>query len=185
MMRSDKPLLVVLIGPECTGKSWLAAELARRYGVLWSPEFAREYVESKAGPISYADVDMIGLGQKSNEDAVVSRASELGMPFVVLDTDLVSTLIYSRHYYGLSPAWIEREARQRLADLYLLHHIDVEWKEDGFQREAQDRREELFESFRSTLNELGAEVADIKGDWEDRRRKVIEHIDRLLAGQTN
>ena len=40
-----RPARVVLIGPECTGKTWLAGELAALYGVPWSREYAREYVE--------------------------------------------------------------------------------------------------------------------------------------------
>ena len=36
---------VVLIGPECTGKTSLAADLAARFGVPWSEEYAREFVE--------------------------------------------------------------------------------------------------------------------------------------------
>ena len=78
----------------------------------------------------------------------------------MLDTDLVSTMVYSRHYYGDCPPWIEEEAARRLADLYLLHHVDVEWVADGRQREQPERREELFERFRATLAGLGARVAD-------------------------
>ena len=36
------------------------------------------------------------------------------------DTDLVSTIVYSRHHYGDCPAWIVGEAKSRLSDLYLL-----------------------------------------------------------------
>ena len=70
---------------------------------------------------------------------------------MVLDTDLVSTMVYSRHYYGDCPRWIEEDAARRLADLYLLHHVDVEWVADGRQREQPERREELFARFRATL----------------------------------
>ncbi len=181
MSRKNTPRRIVLIGPESTGKTWLAGKLAARYKVPSSPEYAREYVEAGSGPLSYSDVDAIGRGQKAGEDTVLAQAVERGLTLVVLDTDLVSTMVYARHYYGACPEWIEQEAPERLGDLYLLHHIDVEWKADGHQREEPERREELFDLFRSTLRELGARVKDVEGSWEARKCSAIESVDYLLA----
>ncbi len=175
------PLRVVLIGPECTGKTSLAGELARRYGVPCSSEHAREYVERHGQALGYVDVDPIGRGQRAGEDAVIARAAASGAAFVLLDTDLVSTMVYSRHYYGDCPAWIELEVQRRLGDLYLLHSVDVNWVPDGHQREQPERRGELFARFRETLERLGARVAAIEGTWERRRQRAVGAIDRLLA----
>jgi len=174
-------LRVVLIGPECTGKTRLAGDLAARYGVPWAPEFAREYVARREAPLSYDDVEAIARGQKAGEDATVARAGRLGVPLVLLDTDLVSTMVYSRHYYGACPQWVEREARDRLADLYLLHQVDVEWVADGHQREEPARRGELFERFRETLAAFGAHTGEVAGSWDERRRRAIDAVDRLLS----
>ena len=51
------PLLrVSLTGPESTGKSTLAAQLAAHYGTVFAPEFAREYL-AESGP-HYAAEDL-------------------------------------------------------------------------------------------------------------------------------
>jgi len=180
----DVPLRVVLIGPESTGKTRLASDLSVHYDVPWSPEYAREYVEGRKGPVEYSDVEAIGRGQKAVEDEARGRASRLVRPLVVLDTDLVSTAVYSRHYYGDCPEWIEREAGERLADLYLLLHVDVGWVADGSQREQPERREELFQRFRGTLQELGAQVDEVRGTWREREQQAIERVDRLLSPTT-
>jgi len=180
---SPEPLRVVLIGPESTGKTRLAAALAERYGVPWAPEFAREYAEATTTPLTFADVEPIGRCQRAGEDAAIERTREAGARFVLLDTDLVSTIVYGRHYYGRCPQWIERAARERRGELYLLHHVDVDWVADGQKRAQPERREELFVLFRDTLRELGARTADVLGSWEERERRAIGAIDELVTAK--
>ena len=175
-----RPARVVLIGPECTGKTWLAGELAALYGVPWSREYAREYVDRNGAELTLADVDPIGRGQKQGEDAAIARAAADAAPIVVLDTDLASTFVYSRHYYGDCPAWIEQQAARRQGELYLLHHVDVPWVEDGRQREQPERRMELLERFRATLAGAGARAVAIRGPWDERRRRAVQAVDGLL-----
>jgi hypothetical protein len=59
--------------------------------------------------------------------------------------------------------------------------VDVKWLPDGHQREQPERREELFELFRGTLAVFGAEVADIEGLWEERKRRARAAIDGVLS----
>ena len=176
---SSRPTGVVLIGPESTGKTRLATGLAAHYGVPWSVEYAREYVARHPRPLGYADVEPIGRGQQAGEDAARKNAEVQGAAFVLHDTDLVSTLVYSRHYYADCPAWIERAARDRIGGLYLLHRPDVEWVADGFQREQPARRDELFQAFRETLAALEAALVEIHGSWEERELRARTAIDAL------
>jgi NadR type nicotinamide-nucleotide adenylyltransferase len=171
-----KTLRVVVTGSESTGKTTLAGELAARYGTSWSGEFARTYLDRKGGPLDASDVEPIARGQIAGEDDAARRASRL----VVLDTDLVSTVVYGRHYYGACPEWIERAAGERRADLYLLLHPDVPWVADGAQRDQPAAREHLHRRFRAALDALGARVVDVRGGWSERRSTAIAAIDRLL-----
>ena len=52
-----RPACVVLIGPESTGKTWLARELAAHYGVPWVAEHVRDYVADRGRELTEADVD--------------------------------------------------------------------------------------------------------------------------------
>lgn len=151
---------ICLIGPEASGKTTLAAWLARAQGVPWLPEFARTYAENVRRPLVHDDVDEIARGHIAAEDA-------LRAPRVVLDTDLVSTVVYSRHYYGSCAEWIEAAARARRADRYLLCRPDLPWTADGV-RDRGDRRDELFDAFHATLEEFGAAVRVVEGSGNAR-----------------
>ncbi|MBO9660994.1 MAG: ATP-binding protein, partial [Chitinophagaceae bacterium] len=53
---------IVIIGPESTGKSTLAAQLAEHYETDWVPEFAREYLLSNGKEYTYEDLLTIAKG---------------------------------------------------------------------------------------------------------------------------
>ena len=90
---------VVLTGSESTGKTTLARDLATAYGTARSPEYARQYLDAKPTPLEASDIEPIARGQIAVEDAAVIAAHRVAF----LDTDLVSTVVYARHYYGPSP----------------------------------------------------------------------------------
>jgi NadR type nicotinamide-nucleotide adenylyltransferase len=175
-----KVVRVVVSGSECTGKTTLARDLALRHRTVFSPEFAREYLERKGAPLIAADVEPIAHGQRAGED----QALRLARRVLFLDTDLLSTVLYARHYYGSCPAWIEAEARARRGELYLLGHPDVPWVEDGLQRDRGQRREEMHELFARGLRDLGAPVVDVRGPWRERWATATAAVDALLAEGT-
>ena len=172
----DGPLRrVVLTGPESTGKTTLVAELAIHYGTVCSAEFSRTYLDRKQAPLDDTDVEPIARGQITNEDDAALRASGL----LILDTDLVSTVVYSRYYYGRCPEWIAEAARDRLAQLYLLLQPDVPWVPDGEQRDRPAAREEMHRLFRYALQAFGARHVEIGGSWSERRLRAIASIDAM------
>jgi NadR type nicotinamide-nucleotide adenylyltransferase len=171
------PLRVVLTGSECTGKTTLAAALAARHATSWSREYARDYVWHVGRPLLGSDVEPIARGQIAGEDEATLKADRI----VFLDTDLVSTVVYARHYYGSCPAWIETAARERRGDLYLLHHPDVPWVDEGLQRDRSEAREEMHGLFRDALERLGVRVADVAGTWPLRTELARAAVGELLA----
>jgi len=163
---APRPRRICFIGPECTGKTVLAQRLARELGAVCVAEYAREYAEARGNELSAADVEPIARGQMANEDAAGDADP------IVLDTDLLSTLVYARHYYDACPPWIEDEARRRRADLYLLMDTDIAWQSDAARDSGGDSREDLFDAFRCALDELDARWIIVSGTGEERWQAV-------------
>lgn len=178
MANASRPFLVVITGSECTGKTTVAAELAAAFDASRSPEFARSYVDAKRAPLDASDVGPIAAGQLEVERAAEHRAAARQARIVVKDTDLASTAIYARHYYGSCPEWIERAARRRVGDLYLLLCPDVPWVPDGLQRDraGDAERAEMHARFSDALTSLGARVVEIRGPWAERRRQAFAAV---------
>lgn len=166
---------VVLTGSECTGKTTLAGTLARHYQTVISSEYGRQYVD-EVGSIGAADVEAIARGQMASEDAAAREANGV----VIHDTDLLSTIVYGRHYFGEIPSWIDEELQRRRADLYLLAGIDVPWVSDGLQRDRGHMREEMQELFRDALRSRGLTWVELRGSVEKRMRVAVAEIDRML-----
>jgi NadR type nicotinamide-nucleotide adenylyltransferase len=161
------PRRICLTGPECTGKTTLAERLGRELNAAYVAEYAREYAEAHDNALTAADVEPIARGQIANEDA--ARHADR----VILDTDLISTVVYARHYYGSCPSWIEDEARRRRADLYLLMDTDLAWVADPARDTGGDAREDLFDAFRCALEEFETTWVIVSGEGEERCAQAL------------
>lgn len=170
---------VAVTGSECTGKTALADALAKHYGTVVVPEYVRLFVEDNQRAPEASDVEAIALGQLELERARVESAHRL----LLLDTDLLSTMVYSHHYYGDCPAWIEQTFLERPADLYLLCDIDVPWVPDGNQRDRGDLREEMQDLFRQALVDRNLDFAEIRGSLSERVHESIRAIDEILVNK--
>jgi NadR type nicotinamide-nucleotide adenylyltransferase len=168
-------VIVVVTGSECTGKTTLAARLAGRYGVPHCREFAREYLDRKGSTLDATDVEPIARGQIALEDDAARCAQGL----LIKDTDLLSTVVYARHYYGSCPRWVEEAARARLGTLYLLLEPDVPWVPDGV-RDRPANRAEMHALFRGALDEMGACYTSVHGSWDGRVVSAVAAIDARI-----
>ena len=171
---------VVLFGPESTGKTTLAMQLARHYNTSWVPEYAREYLQDKwdreQKTCEPDDLIPIAIGQMQLENTLALSAKGL----LVCDTDLLETKVYSEAYYtgGCDPL-LEKYALENTYDLYLLTYIDTPWIKDDL-RDKPNERERMFTYFRRTLENYKRNFVILKGSRQARLSRAIEHIDKLL-----
>lgn len=166
---------LVLTGSESTGKTTLARALAAHYHTSWVPEFSREYAEQRKGLLALADVEPIAWGQLAAEDAADAKDG-----LVVLDTDLLSTIVYARHYYDLVPGWLETALAGSPSSFYLLCDIDLFWVADGV-RDRGDERQKVHGLFRKALEERDLPFELVTGTGPARLTAAIAAADRWLG----
>jgi nicotinamide riboside kinase len=169
---------VVLIGPESTGKTSIAAALSAEFGAPWTPEAAREFAAWSSIPLSADTVEPIARLSMAFENGARRNAPTL----LIRDTDLLSTVVYARHYYGDVAPWIIEEARARLGDLYLLCLPDLPWISDGI-RDRPWSRGQLLEDFRGVLAEFGATVSEVSGTGPARTDMARRAVRALVRSQ--
>jgi NadR type nicotinamide-nucleotide adenylyltransferase len=167
---------VGIFGPESTGKSTLARDLAAHFQTAYVSEFARGLLDPQQGVCTVGDIPLIARGQAAAEDALARRANKV----LFCDTDLLTTVIWSEVLFGDCPAWIRQAAAARSYDLYLLLDIDVPWVDDR-QRYLPHARQQFFDRCRQALEADGRHYAIIRGDWNQRFDQACSHVASLLT----
>lgn len=169
-----KPLLkrIAIIGPESTGKSTLACDLANHFNTTWVPEYSREYLAKIDREYNYDDVLNIAKGQLGNENRLALFAEN----YLFVDTELIINKVWCEHKWNTCHQWILDRLQDHHYDLYLLTYFDIPWVYDPL-RENPDIREELFEVYRQQLKNYGANWQVVKGLGEERFRNALAAIE--------
>jgi len=173
---------IALFGPESTGKTTLAKQLADYYETEWVPEFARDYLQEKWEEnqhICVADDMMpIAYGQTALENEKLATAKK----YLFCDTNLMVTKVFSEMYYGFCDPLLNEAALKHEYDLFFLTDIDVPWEKDDI-RDTPEGRETVFSVFKKTLIDTKKPFIILSGDKETRLAKATAIIDNLTVAK--
>jgi NadR type nicotinamide-nucleotide adenylyltransferase len=165
---------IAITGPESTGKSMLAGQLAAHYHTTWVPEFAREYLEKLDRPYEEKDILLIAKGQLEQESIRVKNADR----YLFCDTELLVTKIWSDVKYKRCNPWILQNIENHRYDLFLLCDIDLPWQFDPL-REHPDRRQFLFDLYINELKNRKFPFAVVHGTGPERLSCALEIIENF------
>lgn len=169
---------IALFGPESTGKTTLAIQLADHFETAWVPEFARDYLQEKwnsTGKIcEVSDMLPIAYGQTQLENENLSKAST----FLFCDTNLMVTKVFSEVYYNYCDPTLDKAAKKHDYDLFFLTDIDVPWEKDDL-RDKPEGRDVVFEAFKQALIDNKKPFVILNGNKESRLKKAIKILEEL------
>ncbi|MBI1216306.1 MAG: AAA family ATPase [Alphaproteobacteria bacterium] len=158
---------VCVFGPESSGKSTLARQLAEHYKTTWVPEYARLFIKTKGDP-AREDMIHIARGQAALEDAMAPAASR----WLFCDTDPLATTVWSRWLFGESPEPLAALARERHYRLYLLTDARLPWKGDAV-RYFPGKGDEFLADCVKTLESEGRAYALVEGSGAARLENAV------------
>jgi HTH-type transcriptional repressor of NAD biosynthesis genes len=183
-MLGSKIIRVCVVGAESSGTTTLSQDLAAHYHTVWVPEYGRFYTEQLKekgiNTFSYQwhteEFIHIALQQQEDEDRMAEKASRL----LICDTDALATCIWHQRYLGTWSKEVEAIANRRHYALYLLTDCDIPFEHDGV-RDGQHIRPWMTQRFSEELTQRGYPWVLLKGAREERLRRSVEEVDKLLA----
>lgn len=168
---------VALLGPESTGKSTLARDLAEHFDTVDVQEYARDAFDwgDPDLEVSPSDFEKMAAGHAQWIEDAIPRANKL----LFLDTDFITTEIWSEIYFRECPPSIQRRAREQDVSLYLLLDVDVPWVDDGV-RTWEHLRTWHFKRIRDEIRARGLPYEVISGPWDERFRQAVAAVEERV-----
>jgi len=177
---------IVVTGPESSGKTLLARDLAANLQLRWTPEFARYYVAYLGRPYVQEDLITIYRGQQAWENYQLEKVkNDIGaksptLPALVCDTDWTVVRIWEKYVFK-SPS-ILPVTDWELAEntFYLLCSPDFPWQPDPL-REHPEERWQLFELYQELLQERNLPHLLLQGEHTSRLATAITEVRKFFA----
>ncbi|MCF8258435.1 MAG: AAA family ATPase [Flavobacteriales bacterium] len=169
------PQIIAIVGPESTGKTTLAHQLADHFDAALVNEFSRSYLHALGTAYQQHDLVEIANGQFQLE----REALATGRTTIVCDTDLIVIKVWSEVKYGHLDDRIPLLLKQQPARIHLLARPDIAWEADPLRENPYDR-DMLFEKYERVLQEMGASYGVVSGLGEARFRNALTALHHLL-----
>ncbi len=162
--------LIVITGPESTGKSTLTNALSEEYSTSFVKEYARQYLENLNRLYELEDVLVMAKEQLKQEEESLEE-------LVFLDTDLTVYAIWIKEKYNLEIGWINDHLSKATDKIYFLCDLDVQWEEDPLREHPEKAdRQRLFMMYKALLEKYNLTCHVISGDLPTRIKKCKEII---------
>ena len=164
---------ICLHGAESTGKTALAAKLAKRLGGVVVPEYGRTYCEAHGVDIGRTDLLAIMRGHLAATRAALAERPK----WLISDTDPLMTQAWALMLLGERLPEIDHW--DDVADFYLVPALDLPWQEDGTRLFGSAAARQQFMNIAvGELDRRGLRWAWVEGDGDSR---VVSALAALQA----
>lgn len=171
----DELIKIVITGPESTGKSWLAENLAKHFGAIYVPEYARLFLEKHGPSYDFELLEQMARQHLHHQKSYLKRAGKI----VFLDTDLINYLVWEKLVFEKTHRFIENASAKEADHKYLITYPDIPWEADPLRENPDDRMQIFDHQLRAIANQKRA-YRIIKGTGAQRLTNSITATKELL-----
>jgi nicotinamide riboside kinase len=173
-------VVLVLLGAESTGKTWLADALCRSlaaegHDAVQVPEYLREFC------------DLHGRTPRAGEQAAIAweqthriASAARKHAIVIADTSALMTAVYSALLFDDTGLLAPAISTQRAYAVTLLAALDLHWVADSHQRDGPGVRLAIDGRLRETLIGAGLPFSVIHGRGADRLAAALAAVRSML-----
>ena len=175
------PIVIAVLGAECTGKTTLSQALAQRLAASTSqrvacvPERLRQWCDEHRRTPRIDE--QAGIAQA--QQALIAQAGRQH-DIVVCDTTAAMTAVYSEIVFGDHSLHAYAAEQQRRADITLLTALDLPWQADGLQRDGPQVRGPVDRAIRRLLSSHGMTWSLVSGQGDARLDSAWHAVAPLL-----
>lgn len=177
------PLLIAILGAECTGKSALAQALAARLQqdtglrITWVEELLRGWCVSHGRTPTRGEQGALAAAQSD----AIEQALALH-DVVVADTTSLMTALYSLHYFDDESLMADAAAWHRRAAITLVAAPDLPWQADGILRDGPEVQRRVHGLVRHALVAHALPWSLVQGEGDARVESALDAVAPLVRG---
>lgn len=175
-----EPMLICLVGAECSGKTTLAQALAAHFSGLWVPESLRTFCEVHGRTPKVDEQSEILESQLSRETEQLVQARHGKCAHVFCDTAPLLTAVYSEFFFSDRSLYERAHALHSRYSLTILLAPDLPWQPDGVQRDGPNVRDGVHSLIERELT-VHPQVARISGRGASRLQAAISAVESLVS----
>ncbi|MCG8702048.1 MAG: ATP-binding protein [Bacteroidales bacterium] len=169
-------LKIIVTGPESTGKSELAVQLAKELNACYIEEYARDFISSLKRPYTFNDVLKVAEHQRQDWIGMKNKRA-------VFDTHLIITKVWFEWVFKKYPDWIDEEIVATNNALYLCCNTDLPWVSDSVRENGGENREKLFRIYCKELEKYDLNYGIVSGVGEARVENALKIIQEFEQGK--
>ena len=172
---------IAFVGPESTGKSTCAQNIAQHFNTIYVPEYAKAIIKHQNNNFYKKNIKQFMLGQVNSENVLARNSKQI----LICDTDSLTTLVWSKMIFNYEPSFLLKSCQKNKYYLTFLFDIDVPFVNDYHRQILLNPaelkvRKNFLKQFEFYLQKFNRPYKKVSGNYQQRFNLCKSEIEKLI-----